>query len=97
MKNIKLCVLVLSLIAVSVVAKDMVITRSMFSNCYNSTCNKLSHHKGKVGIAVGAIGLTVVNKVFSHEIDAYVKPLIRSVWKKACNFFRRVFKREEKV
>lgn len=97
MKNIKLCVLVLSLIAGNIAAGDQVVKRGRLSTCYHNTSQRFGNHKGKVGLATGFIGATIINKAFSFEIDSYVKPFIRSVWKKTCNLFRRIFKVEEKV
>lgn len=97
MENIRLYVLALSLTTASIVAMDQAPKRGRLSNCYHNTCNRLGHHKGKVGLVAGAVGATVFNKVFDLEIENYVKPLIKSVWKRTCNFFRRVLKREEKA
>ena len=97
MKNMRLCILALSLTTAGIVAMDQAPKKGRLSNCYYGTCKKLSNHKGKVGLVAGAVGATVFNKVFDFEIDNYVKPLIKNVWKRTCNFFRRVLKREEKA
>jgi len=71
------------------------VKRGWMSSHYHSTCNKLSCHKGKVGLAVGAIGTGIVCKIFKKEIDEYVKPLIKSVWKKTTGWLKRVFRSEK--
>jgi len=102
MKNLKLYVLAISLASASMFALDTlsmgkVDVRGHLSSCYHDTCKKLSNNKGKVGVVVGAVGATIINKVFSHEIDNFVKPFIKGVWKKTCNLFRRIFRKEEKI
>lgn len=97
MNKLKIGILALSLSAATVVAMEVAPTRGRLSTCYHNTYNRLSHHKGKVGLAVGAIGTGVVYKVFHKEIDEYVKPFIKSVWKKTTGWIKRIFRSEKKL
>jgi len=96
MRKLRIAVLALSLSAATVVAMETTPTRGRLSTCYHNTCNRLGRHKGKVGLAVGAIGTGVVYKIFHKEFDNYVKPLIKSVWKKTTGWIRRIFRSEKK-
>lgn len=71
--------------------------RSRISTNYHKVHDKLSNHKGKVGLAAGAAGALLLRKTFSVEIDNYIKPFFKNVFKKVGNFFRRVFNRPEKM
>lgn len=73
-------------------AKEFGVKRGRLSTACLKTRNRLSNHKGKVCLAAGAIGATIVNKVFAYEIDNYVKPFIKGVFKRTYNFFKRIFK-----
>ena len=95
MNMLKISILVLSLSAVTAVAMETT-NRGRVSNAYHKAYDKLSNHKGKVGLAIGAIGTGLAYKVFHKEFDAYVKPLIKSVWKKATGWIKRIF-RSKKV
>jgi hypothetical protein len=97
MKNIRLCILALTLTTANIVAMESTPTRGRLSTCYHNTANKLSNHKGKVGLAVGAIGTGFVLRVFNKEINDYVKPLIKSVWKRTTEWLRRIFRRDKKA
>lgn len=95
MKKLRTCILLLSISAASAaIANQPVVTapRGYVSTAYHNTYDKLSGHKGKVGLVVGAVGCAVVNKVFAVEIEKYVKPFFKSVYNKFYNFFRRVFR-----
>jgi len=97
MKSLRLYVLAATLLTASATALSFAPERSRLSLGYHKVCDKLSNHKGKVGLAAGVVGATIFNKVFSYEIDTHVKPLIKSVWKRTCNFFRRILKKEEEL
>lgn len=66
--------------------------RGRVSNAYHRVHDKLSNHKGKVGLAAGAIGTGIAIKVFKVEFDEYLKPFFKSVWKRTTGWFRRVFR-----
>ena len=63
---------------------------------YNKTYNTLRTHKGKTCFVAGAVGSTLVNKVFEYEMKNYVKPLIKSVGAKVYNFFKRIFRSDKR-
>ena len=73
------------------------VKRGWMSTHYHSTHDRLSKHKGKVGLAVGAIGTGLVIKIFNKEINDYVKPFIKSVWKKTTGWIKRIFRSEKKA
>jgi len=97
MKTLKIAIAALLIASSFSIRPQNEIKRGRVSTCYHKVVNKCSNHKGKVGLAVGAIGTTVVTRIFRTEIDSYVKPFFKSVWKKTTNFFRRIFNREEKA
>lgn len=70
--------------------------KSYISNSYYKLQNNLVNHKGKACFVAGAVGTALVNKIFKTEIENYVKPFIKSVWKKTAGWLRRIF-RSEKV
>lgn len=95
--KVKAYLLSLTLLSANVVAlRQIPVKRGRVSTYYHKTCNKLSNHKGKACFAGGAIAGYVVNKVFKYEINAYVKPFFKSVFRKIGNFFKRVFKVSDK-
>jgi len=94
MKKINICVLALSLSTASIIAMP---ERGRVSKAYHKVSDKLTNHKFKVGFAVGAVGSVLVKKAFGEEIEVYVKPLFKRICRKVGNFFRRVFRREEKL
>ena len=96
MKNLRLYILAATLLTASATALSFAPERSKLSLGYHKVCDKLSNHKVKTSLAIGAVGATLFNKVFSVEINSYIKPLVKSVWNKTCNFFRRIFNRKEK-
>lgn len=69
--------------------------RGRASRAYHYTHDKLSNHKGKVGLAAGVLGTTILTKAFSEEINKYVKPFFTDVCKKVGDWFKRVFSRNK--
>jgi hypothetical protein len=92
MNKLTIYALAVSLATASIVAMDVTPKRGRLSRAYHNTTDRLSNHKGKVGLAVGAIGTGVVYKIFHKEFDSYVKPLIKSVWKKTTGWIKRIFR-----
>jgi hypothetical protein len=95
MKKIILCSLFV--VGATVYAEQPVAKRGRLSRCYKNTYNILRTHKGKTCFVAGAVGATVVNRVFEYEMRNYVKPLIKSVGSKVYNFFKRIFRSDKRA
>jgi len=95
----KKIIFVVSLLTVATVvaADSTVVVRGRASRAYHRVCDKMGNHKGKVGLAVGSLGATIIGKAFRKEIDAYIKPCIKSLWGKVKGWFKRVFRTKNDV
>lgn len=92
MNKVKAYILSLTLLSANIVAiQELPVKRGRISNCYHKTCNKLSNHKGKVGFACGVGATYILDKVFSREVEVYIKPFFKCIFKRIGNFFKRVF------
>lgn len=83
------------LLLTSAVTIPAVAEQGRLSTAYHSLHNKLGQHKGKVGLACGAIGTTVLGKVFEKEINEYLKPAFKSICKKIGGWLKKVFRRSK--
>ena len=96
MNKLKIGVLIISLSGVTALAVETIAQRGRISRAYHRTHDRLSRHKGKVGLACGAVGAGLAYKVFHAEFDSHVKPLIKSVWKRFTGWCKRIFRRDKK-
>lgn len=92
--NIKATILTISLCTATLTI-PVAEQRGRLSNAYHRTHDRLSNHKGKVGLACGVVGTTILTKAFEDEINKYIKPFFKDTCKKIGNWFRRIFKRDK--
>lgn len=96
MKIVKIAITALLITSYFSIRPQNEIKRGKLSSSYHKIVDKCACHKGKVGLAVGVVGTTIVTRIFKDELEDHIKPLIKKLWNKTTNFFRRIFKREEK-
>lgn len=91
----KACIIGVSLLITTSAAAMETARPSRLRHAYRRTHDRLSKHKGKVGLACGAVGAGLAYKIFHKEFDMHVKPLIKGVWKRFTGWCKRIFRRKK--